>query len=173
MEDSKSQKSLLEQAGEVLFNFAVDREDVKKLLAALPADADVDLAKVEYELGILRIISVGWSISYFLEHSPHKDRLAEAYWKAVQEFSQNISAAAGMMIGKDIDYFQVLKDRLNRYLEAMRQQPRASEPAVVIGPEFAGACENSSNVYAVMTGTKMFIATAGSVKAYLETIKLK
>jgi hypothetical protein len=173
MENSKSPQSLLEQTGEALFNFAVDREDVKILLAALPTGADVERAKVEYELGILRIISVGWSVAYFLEQSPHKNRLAELYWKAVQEFSQSISAAAGMMIGKDIDYFQVLKDRLNRYLEALRQQPHVSEPAVVIGPEFAGACGNSHDVYAVMTGTKMFIAAVAGVKEYLEALKLR
>jgi hypothetical protein len=173
MEDSKLRKSSIEQAAEDLFNFAVDREDVKTVLAVVPKQADVEIGKVEYELGILRIISVGWSISYFLEHSPYKDRLAQVYWKAVQEFSRSISASAGLMIGKEIDYFQVLKDRLNKYVEAMRQKPRASEPAVVIGPEFANACGNVNDVYAVMAGTRMFITTVGTVKTYLQTIELK
>jgi len=173
MEESTMQKSAVEQAGEDLLNFAVDREDVKTLLAALPDESDLERGKVEYELGILRIISVGWSISYFLEHSPHKDRLAELYWKAVQEVSQSISSTAGLMIGKDIDYFQILKDRLNAYVEAMRQKPDALAPAGVIGPEFARVCGNVNNVYAVLTGTKMFIAAMGSVKAYLEAMELQ
>lgn len=173
MEKATYQKPAVEQAGEDLFNFAIDREDVKTLLAALPIDSDIERSKVEYELGILRIISVGWSISYFLEHSPHKNRLAELYWKAVQEVSQSISSTAGLMVGNDIDYFQILKDRLNMYVDAMRQKPDAPAPAGVIGPEFAGACGNINNVYAVLAGTKMFIATVASVKACLETIELQ
>ena len=173
MEDATMHKSAVEKAGEDLFNFAVDREDVKTLLAALPDESDIEWSKVEYELGILRIISVGWSISYLLEHSPHKNRLAELFWKAIQEVSQSISSTAALMVGKDIDYFQTLKDRLNMYVEAMRHKPDASGPAVVIGPAFARACGDVNNVYAVLTGTKMFITTVGSVKAYLETIDLQ
>ena len=151
-----------------MFDFAVDREDLKTLLTALPDDAGVERGKVEYELGILRIISVGWSISYFLEQSPHKGRLAEDYWQAVREFSRGLSETAGLMAGKDIDYFQVLKDRLNRYVEAMRLKPRASAPAVVIGPEFARACGNVDDVHAVMIGAKMFIAAGAGVKEFLD-----
>jgi len=58
------------------------------------------------------------------------------------------------MIGKDIDYFQILKDRLNAYVEAMRQKPDALAPAGVIGPEFARVCGNVNNVYAVLTGQR-------------------
>ena len=170
VDDSANRKSTVEQAGEDLFNFAVDREDVKTLLAALPKEAETERGKVEYELGILRIISVGWSIAYFLEHSPHKNQLAEIYWKAVHEFSQSISSAAGLMVGKDIDYFEILKARLDMYVEVMRQKPNAPEPAGVIGPVFARVCGNEEDVYAVLTGTKMFVATVGSVKEYLEAI---
>jgi hypothetical protein len=173
MEDLESQKTSVEQAGEDLFTFAVDREDVKTLLAALPKEAGVERGSIEYELGILRIICVGWSISYFLELSPQKNQLAEIYWMAVQEFSRNLSRTAGLMVGKDIDYFQILRDRLNRYVEAMRRKPHAAEPAVVIGPEFARACGNVNDVYTVMTGTKMFIATVGSVREYLQAVNLK
>ena len=173
MENSTNQKSVIEQAVEDLFNFAVDREDVKTLLAYLPQEADLEKGKVEYELGILRIISVGWSISYFLEHSPHKNLLAEGYWQAVQEFSQSLSSAAGLMVGKEIDYFQILKDRLNLYLEAMRQRPEAPEPAVIIGPEFARACGKENDVFTIMAGSKMFISAVGSVKQYLEAIELR
>lgn len=50
-----------------LFDFAVDREDTKALMARLPADTAANRVAVEYELQALRIISVGWSISYYLE----------------------------------------------------------------------------------------------------------
>jgi hypothetical protein len=173
MEDSEGKKTGVEKAGEDLFNFAINREDIKALMAHLPEEADIKRGKVEYELQILKIISVGWSISYYLENCARKNHLLEGYWKAVHEFSQSISTTTGWMIGNDIDYFQILKQRLDMYVAAMTQKVDAPEPAVVIGPEFARTCGNMDDVFTVMTGSRMFIATIGSVKEYLETIKLR
>ena len=173
METLEKEKSGIEKVGEDLFNFAVDREDVKTFMAILPKDADIKRSTVEYELQILKIISVGWSLSYYLESSPQKSQLAELYWKAIQEFSQNISATTGLMIGQDIDYFQILKDRLDMYVDAMDQKPDAPEPAVVIGPEFARTCGNVDDVYTVIAGSRMFITVIRNVKQYLEAIKLR
>jgi hypothetical protein len=172
MKDSEDKKTGVEKAKEDLFNFAINREDVKTLMAHLPEAADIRRGKVEYELQILKIISIGWSISYYLENFAQKNQLLELYWKAVHEFTQSISTTTGMMIGNNIDYFQILKERLDMYLAAMTQKPGAPEPAVVIGPEFARTCGNMDDVFTVMTGSKMFIATIASVKEYLETIKL-
>jgi hypothetical protein len=77
------------------------------------------------------------------------------------------------MIGQDIDYFQILKDRLNMYVDAMADNPGATDPAAVIGPEFSKACGNAENIFTFMTGSKMFISTTSKVKQYLETIKLR
>jgi len=172
MERSEENKTGVKKAGENLFNFAINRKDIKTLMTHLPEEADIKRGKVEYELQILKIISIGWSISYYLENCAQKNQLLELYWKAVHEFSQSISTTTGLMIGNDIDYFQILKERLDMYLAAMTQKPDAPEPAVVIGPEFARTCGNMDDVFAVMTGSKMFIATIGSVKEYLETIRL-
>lgn len=171
MKNGKTPGTEIKQAGEDLFTFAVDRDDVKTLLNSLPEDAPSDRGKVEYELAILRIITVGWSISYFLAHSANKHHLAELYWEAIREFSQSVSVSAGLLAGKDIDYFQVLKERLNGYVKAMELKPSAREPAAVIGPEFARLCGNDHNVHLILAGTRMFIAVMASVKAYLETIK--
>ena len=167
------EKIEIEKAGEDLFNFAVDREDTKTLMANLPEEVDIKRNAVEYELQILKIISVGWSITFYLENSPFKNQLAELYWTAVHEFSKSLSTTAELMIGQDIDYFQILKDRLDIYVEALVSKPDAPEPAVVIGPEFARTCGNMYDVYTVMTGSRMFVATIGSVKKYLERISLE
>jgi len=172
MENSEI-KSGIEKASEDLISFAVDREDVKWLMAQLPEEAEIKRGTVEYELQILKIISVGWSISYYLENSPQKNQLLELYWNAVYEFSQSISTTTGLMIGHDIDYFQILKDRLDMYVDAMAKKPDATEPAAVIGPEFARNCGDVDDIFTIMTGTKMFIATIGGVKEYLESIMLK
>jgi hypothetical protein len=173
MENSEKEKRGIEKVGEDLFHFATDREDVKALVANLPEEADIQGVTVEYELQILKIISVGWSISYYLEKDPQKTQLAEFYWQAVQQFSKSISASTGLMTGHEIDYFQILKDRLDMYLTALNENPYVSQPVSVIGPEFARTCGNVDDAFTVLTGAKMFSATIGSVKEYLEATKLR
>ena len=138
-----------------------------------PKEANIKRSRVEYELQILKIISVGWSISYYLENNPHKNPLLELFWMAIYEFSQHLSKTTELMIGKDIDYFQNLKERLDMYVDAMAQKPEAPEPSTVIGPEFARTCGNEDDISTFMTGSKMFLSTTGQVKEYLETIKLR
>ena len=173
MDRLEEKRSEVEKAGEDLFNFAIDHEDVKTLMANLPEEADIKRNTVEYELRILKIISIGWYISYYLANSARKNKLLESYWQAVHEFSQSISDTIGLMIGNNIDYFKIVKERLDMYVAVMTQKPDAPEPAVVIGPEFARTCGNKDDVFTIMTGSRMFIATIGSVKEYLDTIKLR
>lgn len=173
MKDSEKEPSPIEQAAKDLFDFAVDRTDIKQMMATLHEQADINRNTVEYELPLLKIITVGWSISYFINHAPFRNQVTEIFWNAVREFAAGLSETTGLMTGQDIDYFQIIKDRLNMYVEAMNQQPDATEPAVVIGPEFANACGNREDTFTVMTGARMFITTAGSVKSYLEEVKLR
>jgi len=173
MNDSEKKKSELEKAGEDLLDFAVDREDVKWLMDRLPAQSDINCVKVEYELQMLKIIGVGWSLSYYLANSPQKTKLLEIYWKSINQFSRGISTTTEYMIGQHIDYFQLLKDRLDMYITALTMNPDAPEPALVIGPEFARICGNVDDIFTFMTGSKMFISTINKVKAYLEAIKLR
>ena len=173
MDNLKNDKTEIEKAGEDLFNFAIDREDVKWLMANLAEEADIKRSKVEYELQILKIVSVGWSVSYYLENNPQKNPLLDLYWKAVHEFSNSLSETTEYMTGQNIDYFQILKNRLDMYVDAMAQNPDTSEPAQVIGPEFASACGNADDIFTFMTGSKMFISAISRVKEYLETIKLR
>lgn len=173
MEHSEERKSEIEKIRDDLFNFAIDREDIKWLMERLPREADIKRSAVEYELQILKIISVGWSISYYLENNPHKNSLLELFWMAIYEFSQHLSTTTELMIGQDIDYFQILKERLDMYVNAMAQNPEATEPSTVIGPQFAKTCGNADDISTFMTGSKMFLSTTGQVKEYLETINLK
>ena len=173
MGNSEENKSEIEKIRDDLFNFAIDREDIKWLMERLPKEANIKRSKVEYELQILKIISIGWSISYYLENNPHKNPLLELFWMAIYEFSQNLSTTTELMIGKDIDYFQTLQERLDMYVNAMSQNPEAPEPSAVIGPEFARTCGNADDIFTFMTGSKMFLSASGQVKEYLETILLR
>jgi len=173
MENSQNKKSAIEKTGEDLFDFAIDREDVKWLMERLPPEADVKRTTVEYELQILKIIGVGWSISYYLADSPQKNELLKLYWNAINEFSRDLTKTMEYLIGQDINYFQVLKDRLNLYVEAMAECPDAPEPAEVIGRQFSINCGNKENIFTFMTGSKMFISATSKVREYLEAIKLR
>lgn len=159
--------AVVARAGEDLFNFAIDREDTRWLMERLPREADVPRGTVEYELQLLKIISVGWSIHFHLENRPQKDALAERFWRAVQQFSRELSSTAGMVTGQDVDYFGTLKARLDMYLDALARQPRAGEPAQVIGPRFAAACGNAQDLPTFLTGSKMFLSAVHSVREYL------
>ncbi len=168
----KAPSPLIQTAGD-LFNFAIDRADVKALMGGLPETAEVKRSTVEYELPILKIISVGWAIAYFLPDGPQRTEVTERYWAAISEFSAGLSETTGLMIGQDIDYFQILRERLQTYVTALAENSEAAEPAAVIGPEFARLCGNAEDVFAIMTGNRMFIATVGGVKEYLEAIRLR
>jgi hypothetical protein len=169
---------VLSSTAKELFDFAIGREELGHIMTLLPEAAPVDRAKVEYELQILKIITVGWSITYFLEAFPHKDPLAMLYWEAVREFSRQLSETAERMIGEDVDYFEVLRARLDFYVEALaRLSPaaeptadRSADPAAAIGPAFADSCEAPDDVFTVMSGARMFVATTGKVKQMLEAV---
>ena len=173
MTQTENEKTGLEQAGETLFNFAVDREDVKTLVEHLSGAAKCKPAAVEYELQLLKIISTGWSISFFLENNPHRDELAENFWKLIHGFSASLSETTGLMTGHNIDYFQILTERLNMYVAALAAEPEMNEPAAIIGPEFARVCGDADDVFTVMTGSRLFILTIARVKDYLETLNLQ
>jgi hypothetical protein len=171
-QEQNPEKSAVEKAGEDLFNFAVDREDIRELMAQLPENADVNATTVEYELPLLKIITVGWAAPYLMENSRHKPELMEVYWNAVRAFSQNLSGTAGLMTGQDIDYFQVVKQRFHTYLAAMDANPGAGDPAAVIGPEFAEACGNRDDVFTVLIGSRMFVGTVNCVREYLKAFSI-
>ena len=171
--NKEENKSVVEITGLDLFNFAVDREDIKTLIAHLPKETECKPEAVEYELQLLKIIITGWSISFFLGENPLRDELAESFWKSIHEFSGTLSESTQLMTGQDINYFQILKERLDMYVEALAEKPEATEPVAVIGPVFARVCGNADDVFAIMTGSKIFIITVASVKEYLEAIELQ
>jgi hypothetical protein len=171
--NKKEKKSAVEIAGEDLFNFATDREDIKTLIAHLSKETECKPAAVEYELQLLKIIITGWSITFYLEEYSQKDQLAEIYWKLINGFSETLSETTQLMTGQDINYFQVLKDRLDMYVAALNKKHESTKPVTVIGPEFSRVCGKADDVFAILAGSRMFILTVSSVKEYLETIELQ
>ncbi|MCG8565255.1 MAG: hypothetical protein MI747_09260 [Desulfobacterales bacterium] len=175
MNTIKTKDLSVEEAAQHLAAFAIDREDLKALMGTLPEDSGLNMTAVEYELGILKILSVGWGLSYFMAPTDaNKAPLTDIYWQMIQEVSKNISMLTETTTGTQIDYFNILKERLDLYVAAMKESPEGTqEPANVMGPVFANACGNPDNAVAVLTGTKMFTLTLGAVREYLSTITLE
>lgn len=174
MNEMLGNKTIIEQAGEDLFNYAIDREEIKWLIAALSKESQAKPSTVEYELQLLKIVSVGWSISYFMGGTPQKKAtLSELFWDHIHIFSRGLSETTGLMIGQDIDYFTLLKERLDLYVTAMAGHEEATDPTTVIGPVFAGRCACEGDIFASMTGAKMFHGAVTRVRQYLEAVKLR
>ncbi len=103
MEQQEKKPSKIEQAAEDLFNYAIARQDVTRLMENLAAEGDIKRTTVEYELPILKIISVGWSLSYYLTDGLQKKALANLFWTAINAFSKDLSTTTEMMTGQKID----------------------------------------------------------------------
>ena len=168
-------KISIEQVANNLASFAIDRTDLKELMAALPRENQLNMNAVEYELGILKILSVGWAIAFYMAASDkNKGPVTETYWELIREISQNISTLTETTTGTQVDYFAILKERLDTYVKQMQnQQDKAADPTSVMGPAFAQACRTPDDPMAILTGTKMFTLTLGAVKEYLDSVNIK
>ena len=162
----------VETVCENLVNFSVDRDDLNRIMTMLPEDEAVNRVTVEYEIPLLKIVSVGWAIAYFMENRPEKQALLESFWKAIDAFSKSLSDVTNLTTGADINYFHMIRERVDTYVQALNMQPEAQDPAAVIGPTFAGICNAADNVHVIMTGNRIFNAAIIGVKEYLAHIKL-
>ncbi len=170
--DKNEEKGDIEKACEDLFHYAIDREDVMWLARNYSEKSVARASSLEYELQILKIVAVGWNLSYFLEKSPHKNLLSESYWQAIQYFSREVSEGAGKLAEKSVDYFGVLKKRLDMYVAAMNENSSARDATKIIAPAFAKQCGNKDDIFAFMAGAKMFDSVSDRVGRYLRGIGL-
>jgi hypothetical protein len=173
MNESSLKKISIEKASEDLFDFAIDRSDIKLILQNLPEDIKINRVSMEYEIQLLKILAVGWSIPFFLDKSSLKKELSESFWNAVQSFSQSISTLSSSSTGKGIDYFNTLKERLDTYLNALNSITDGPDPLLAIGPKFAEICGSKNNAHIMLSGSKVFNLSIGGVKNYLESIQIE
>lgn len=165
----------LEELGKNLATFAIDRTDLKELVQTIPEDSDLNNTTIEYELQILKILSVGWAISFFMPVSDkNKDPLAREFWENIKEVSENISNITNTTSGTDINYFDIIKERLHTYLKVMGNiTDETQNPGSVMGPAFAVTCGHADDAITTLIGTKMFTLTMGSIKEYLNAMRVE
>lgn len=172
MEAEKSEQDNLETICKNLAEYAVDREDIKELVLSLPKDQNINTVTLDYELQLLKIISVGWSFSVFMADDPRKTVAAELFWNFIRGFSKEISNVTGLMIGHDIDYFQLIKDRFDYYVSSLNRAVKKDDPASAIGPAFAESCKDKDNPFTAITGARIFNYSSRAVKEYLASVGL-
>ena len=174
MGQTKKESLTIEALAENLATFAINRDELKMLIQAIPENMGLDLTAVEYELQILKILSAGWAISFYMPEGEYKIKLVQFFWDHIKEISNSISNLTGTGTGREIDYFAILKERLDLYLQAMEKIPEGcNDPSCVMGPAFASACKSDNNVAAILTGTKMFTMSLGGVREYLDTVEIR
>ncbi|MFH2058681.1 MAG: hypothetical protein ABIJ59_07260 [Pseudomonadota bacterium] len=174
MTQNKKQILTLEKLANNLATFAIDRTDLKQLLAAIPKGSQLNIATIEYELQILKILSVGWAIAFYMPVSDkNKGQLAEQFWLHIKEMADKVSTLTQTTSGKNIDYFGIIKERLDTYLKVMKNIPESvKNPSSVMGPAFGVTCNHPNDAITVLTGTKMFTLTLGAVKEYLNATRI-
>ena len=173
MASSEKQVANVQDVSEILVNYAIDREDLKGVIAALPYDQGINTVTLDYELQLLKIISVGWSISVHMDGREQKSALSETFWHTINEFSKNVSEMSYLTIGQKIDYFELVKERLGMYIQSLEIAEKGSDPAACIGATFATCCKDVGNPFVAITGSRIFNMAVQGVKAYLGAITIQ
>ncbi len=158
-------------ASENLATFSVDRDDIMQVLGALPDIPEINRVTVEYELQLLKILTVGWSISYHMNKASKKEEIGELFWHLIRDFSRNISEMTETTTGTNVDYFETVKERFNYYLSAL-EGASGGDPAALVGPRFSEMCKSGDNVFVIMAGARIFNASVAAVKEYLDAVEI-
>jgi hypothetical protein len=162
----------IDEVSQQLVNYSVEREDSKQLAQHVPEGSKINAVAMEYEIQILKIVSVGWGISYFMAEGARKAELAQAFWNGMRDLAGNISTMSSAAAGKEIDYFDILKQRLDIYVKALQVYSDVQDPGPVIGHTFAKICGDEEDMYAMISGKRVFHLTLLGVKSYLESIEI-
>ena len=92
MQNNPAGTLTVDQVAENLSAFAIDRADIKSLLGTIPEGHPINLNRLEYELAILKILSVGWALAFFMPATDvNKTPLTQAFWEQIREISNNVS----------------------------------------------------------------------------------
>ena len=157
----------------ILAEYAVDRDDIKVFVHNLPKDQNINTVTVDYELQLLKIISVGWALSVCLENHPQKSQAAVEFWNLIRGFSKDISEVTQMMIGHDVNYFELIKERFDYYVNSLSRTVSGEDLTSAIGPAFAECCKDKDNPFVTLTGARIFSYSVRGVREYLESLGIR
>ncbi len=155
------------EAAHRLLNIAVNQRETKADIAGLAAEEAINWIAVEYEMQLLRIVSVGWALAYFSGGRSDSERLSEAYWEGVQVYCSAVSSMTEPVLGSGADYFGTVRQRFDHYLQVMTHFADAADPARVIGPTFAKLCGCQDSGELISLGRRVFARCLARVQERL------
>ena len=170
MKEPSDTKSLskLNAAAQALFDFAIDRDDIKWCLGQLPQEESLPYHRIDYELQLLKIVTTGWSIAVHLADDPHKEPLTQAFWTRIMMFSKELSQTTELMTGCDVNYFELLRERLDDYVAVIAKQQKGDEPARFIGARFAQLCDRPDDLALALAGSRIFHTIVMRVEKFIK-----
>lgn len=161
----------IDEITEKLISYSIDRYQMTTLLERIPPETQINRNVLEYEIQLLRILAVGWSIGYYTEDDLLKKALSESFWNSVRDFSNKLSSISSISMNLNFDYFVIIKLRLETYLNELGQQQDANDPTAVIGAKFAELCGHANDAIIIWLGGKMFQSVLSDIKGYLSGVK--
>ncbi|MCF8051646.1 MAG: hypothetical protein K9L59_10450 [Desulfobacterales bacterium] len=168
---SESRINVAEAANRLL-NISVNQNETRADIAALPPEEACSLIAVEYELQLLRIVATGWTISYTVEEERLRKTLSEAFWEGIRIYCSAVSAMTGPVLGKDCDYFSMIRQRVDQYVQAMSHFADAGDPARVIGPTFAALCGCGQSAAVISLGRRVFTRCLARAQRFLHEVDI-
>ncbi len=172
MASSRTPETTVTQAGQILLDYSVNRNELSEILQGFPEDIEINRVAVEYELQLMKIIFVGWALSYYGHQHPRKEALLENFWNGVREFAVGLSTASTASTGQELDYFSIITERLNDYLDVLQKASENTPSASVVAFHFSKKCGHEGDPYTIIAGKKMFNFAVGGVKNYIESVKI-
>jgi hypothetical protein len=172
MGTSEKQPDTLESICNNLAEYAVNRDEIKELVNTMPKDQNINTVTVEYELQLLKIATIGWSVSVYMKENEKKQLFELKFWELIREYSKDISNVTSLMIGHDINYFDLIKQRLDAYIKSLEGSKNEADPASAIGPAFATICKDKENAFVVISGSRLFNYSVRATKEYLDAEKM-
>ncbi|MGD8366587.1 MAG: hypothetical protein PVG78_03010 [Desulfobacterales bacterium] len=150
-----------------LLNIAVNQRETKADISGVQSKAAVNWVAVEYEMQMMRIVAVGWAISYFSSEAAAPENLSETFWEGVGVYCAAVSSMTAPVLGSGSDYFGTVRQRLDHYVQVMAHFPDVADPARVIGPTFAKLCGCGENADVISLGRRVFSRCLARVQEQL------
>ena len=172
MTDESENRISVAEAANRLLNISVNQNETRADIAALPPAEACSLIAVEYELQLLRIVATGWTISYTVEEERLRKILSEAFWEGIRTYCSAVSAMTGPVLGKDCDYFSMIRQRVDQYVQAMSHFADAGDPSRVIGPTFAAVCGCGQSAVVISLGRRVFTRCLARVQRFLHEVDI-
>ena len=80
--------------------------------------------------------------------------LTQTFWEQIRQVSNNVSTLTETTTGTRVDYFAILKERLDTFVQQMQENANENtDPTSAMGPVFAKACNAPDDPLVILCGT--------------------